>query len=239
MLGVSGVGGGGRGYALGVRRGPQPGSAHRWKAPGPWTPAKGQGPAGPPRAPPKTPPPRLLLRTHHLDLHALKTRSPSSSTAMLGPPGSASRVLRSSRSPSGGAVPAVRTRPRARAPVAPPPAPPTRRPLAGDAGGGGDATPPARSLKARRGRRRHRPANGAIPAASLVEGEEAGRGGSAHIPARGAGSVSPKHPRNHTGILAGQRECRVQAGGREQDGGAVGSSRRGDRAGCCWGSWQG
>lgn len=50
--------------SLEVRRGPQPGSAHRWKAPGPWTPAKGLGTGGAAASPPKTPPPRLLLPTH-------------------------------------------------------------------------------------------------------------------------------------------------------------------------------
>lgn len=166
-----------------------------------------------------------------------KTRSPSSSTAMLGPPGSASRVPRSSRSPSGGAVPAVRTRPRARAPARSASCPAHTPPIGRGRGRGRrcHAPCPGRSKPAA-GRRRHPPANGAIPAAHWLRARRRGGEAQPTSQARGAGSVSPKHPRNHTGILAGQRGVRGTGRRREQDGGAVGSSRRGDRAGCCRGN---
>ena len=112
-----------------------------------------------------------------------KTRSPSSSTAMLGPPGSASRVPRSSRSPSGGAVPALRAGPRARAPAELRLRP---RPHAAhwpDASGGAERPRPLpRSPKDRRGAEASPSGQRSDPSRSLVEGKKEGRGGSAHIP---------------------------------------------------------
>lgn len=185
-----------------------------------------------------------------------KTRSPSSSTAMLGPPGSASRVPRSSRSPSGGAVPALRDGPRARAPAE------LRlrlRPHAAhwpgtQAGGRRGHAPCPGCPKPAAGRRRHRPANGAIPAAHWLKARRRGGEAPPTSQARGAGSVSAKHPRNSTGLLAGQRgtggECGVQAGGESRTGvqweaaggatGLVAAGETGRAAGCagggecCW-----
>lgn len=146
---ASGVVGRGRGWGSpGGGEGPQPGSTHGQEASGPWPPGKGSGAWGrPPRAPSKTPAPPPAPESSPILIFTLwKTRSPSSSTAMLGLPGIRAPSPAEQQSPSVGAVPELCALPRARASAAPPPPAPPTRPLIGRGRGwgrGGSAHGPA------------------------------------------------------------------------------------------------
>lgn len=131
------LGGGRAGCSLGARRGPQPGSAASLEGARAVDPSEGPGTGGPPRAPFEDSATACSCELTNLDLHALEDPEPLPPLPcwVCRDPRAESRG--SMPEPSGGAVPAVRTRPQPARPLAPPPRPAhDAAHWAGDGGGG-------------------------------------------------------------------------------------------------------